>query len=94
MFGSYPFSPGFTEAQVNKTVPEILHINRDGYLPDIRVVTNENTSVLSFVICQKLSSVASMPELNQDYGFQVILLSFDEVLPVFIFFVESMQGRR
>ena len=46
--------PGFTESVMNKTVPEILFLNTDGYLPDIQINTEGNSSIISFLTCQRV----------------------------------------
>ena len=39
---------------MNKSVPEILFVNTDGYLPDIQINTEGNSSIISFLTCQRV----------------------------------------
>ena len=61
--------PGFTEAFLNKTVPEILFVNTDGYLPEIQVYTDGNSSYISFRTCQRISEKTDAYDVENNNAF-------------------------
>ena len=71
---------GLVKTYTNRSVPEILHINTDGSLPEIQVETNGNTSVIRFLICQKMSEDTDLPpQLSQNLTVPFTLLAPDKV---------------
>ena len=73
---------GFIELRINKTLPEVLYVNSDGYLPDINIFTDDNnTSVISFKTCQRLPNNENddLSKEFQNFTFPFILLAPQEV---------------
>ena len=55
-----------------------MHINRDGYLPDVQVYQDNNVTVISFAVCLKLAD--SQFNNIQNYSTPFIVLALDQVL--------------
>ena len=55
-----------------------MHINRDGYLPDIQVYQDNNVTVISFSVCLKLAD-SQFNDIH-NYSTPFIVLALDQVL--------------
>ena len=75
---SFFYDLGLTRTQLNRTFPEIMHINRDGYLPDVQVYQDNNVTVISFAVCLKLAD--SQFNNIRNYSTPFIVLALDQVL--------------
>ena len=64
---------------MNRTWPEVIHINKDGDLPDVELYKDGNQSIISFAMCQKLGDSKEVLEQHQNYTIPFILLALDEV---------------
>ena len=61
-------------------MPEIVHINKDGYLPDIHVENQGNTSSISYSLCQKPPEEgADIPQIIDGVSFPLSLISMEQV---------------
>ena len=68
---------GLTETFMERTIPEVLYTNRDGFLPDIEIKTDGNSSLITFQICQKLS--VDEPVFPTNLSLPYIVLALDMV---------------
>ena len=68
---------GLTETYMERTIPEVLYTNSDGFLPDIEIKTDRNSSLITFHICQKLS--VDEPVFPTNLSIPYIVLALDMV---------------
>ena len=68
---------GLTETYMERTIPEVLYTNSDGFLPDIEIKTDGNSSLITFQICQKLS--VDEPVFPTNLSLPYIVLALDMV---------------
>ena len=70
---------GFKKIYTYRALPEIVHVNRDGHLPDIQLHMDENNSSITFLTCQKLSDSADMFDHHGNHTVPYILLVPEDV---------------
>ena len=54
-------------------------MNQEGYLPDVQVYNGENSSIITFVRCEKLQENTDLPESAEGWKHPFILLALDQV---------------
>ena len=73
---------GFVKIFINRTIPDVRHVNRDGFLPDIEIIQygSKNATLLSVAVCQRVSDNIEGPMTTyEDHSFPFNLLALVDV---------------
>ena len=85
---------GLTESFMERTIPEVSFTNSDGFLPDIEIKTDGNSSLITFHICQKLAVDEHVFPTNLSIPYIVLALDMVSFLLLLCLCVTSRQQLR